>query len=128
MCLGANAGIRSPVPQPAHPKTFWQILWIGDSWSLFCRRPCVLSSELSPWRLIKSSEASYQLRKPALIECCPETAEASTFYPAQTDGTAVFEVKFRVTAAGLERQGLSSASTVPAGTRQASSKNDSKRS
>ena len=69
-----------------------------------------------------SSEASYQVRKPPLIECCLEQAQATTFYRAQTDRNRLFEVKFRVTAAGLERTRPIVCNTVPAGTRQASSK------
>ena len=102
-----------PAREDHHRKIFWQILWTGHSCFVSSHRSCLLSSEFSLWQLIRSSEASYQVRKAPLIECCLEQAQATTFYRGQTDGNRLFEVKFRVTAAGLERQGLSSATQFP---------------
>ncbi|MGC2743391.1 MAG: hypothetical protein WA672_09395, partial [Candidatus Angelobacter sp.] len=55
--------------------------------------------------LNRSSEASLSIRKPALVECCPEWRCAGTFYRVQADGSRLFEVKFVIHCRRLRKTG-----------------------
>jgi elongation factor P len=58
-------------------------------------------------------------------ECCPEWRCATTFYRVQADGSRLFEVKFVIHCRRLKNTRPIVCSTVPAGTRQASIKQQS---
>src|SRR4051812_9006390 len=80
--------------------------FFGDYFGLGIPALCLLiglagfhrSSLLGLWN--RWLKLLHKVRKPPLIECCPEIGAGDDFLPAAEGWESLFEVKFKVTAAG----------------------------